>query len=59
MIIIEKQTIEDYENSQSYRLIVNYDYAFERDIIEKHLSQAIEESKTFLRKLTKGENNNG
>lgn len=59
MIIIEKQTIEDYENSQSYRLIVNYDYAFERDVIEKHLSQAIEESKAFLRKLTKGENNNG
>ena len=59
MIIIEKQTIEDYENSQSYRLIVNYDYAFERDIIEKYLSQAIEESKAFLCKLTKGENKNG
>ena len=59
MIIIEKQVKEDYENAQSYRLIVDYEYGFERVILEKHLSQALEESKNFLRKLTKGEDNNG
>ena len=55
MITIEKKAIEDYENSYSYQIVINYDYAFERDILEKHLSQALEESRIFLKKITKGE----
>ena len=55
MIILEKKTIENYENSYSYQIVVNYDYAFERDILEKYLSQATEESKLFLKRQTKGE----
>jgi hypothetical protein len=55
MITIEKKTIENYENSYSYQIVVNYDYVFERDILEKHLSQALEESKIFFKKIIKGE----
>lgn len=55
MITIEKKAIEDYENSYSYQIIINYDFGFERDILEKHLSQALEESRIFLNKIIKGE----
>ena len=51
MITIEKKTIENYENSYSYQIIMDYNYAFERDILEKNLSQALEESRIFFKKL--------
>ena len=55
MITIEKKTIKDYENSYSYQIVINYDYAFERDILEKNLSQALEENRIFFKKIIKGE----
>ena len=57
-MIIEKRTVEDYENSwrQEYRITV--EYGFEKDIIDMYLSQALNECKKKLRHLTKGEENN-
>lgn len=56
-MIIQKKTIQDYENSWHTDYIVTAEFGFERDIIERYLSQALEECKTTLRRLTKGDNN--
>lgn len=55
MITVTRKDIQDYDCSFHTEYIVTADYGFEKDIIEKCLSQAIEESKAQLRKRTKGE----
>ena len=58
MITFEKKSVEDYENAYSYQIVINFDYGFERDILEEHLSQALDEAQKFMRKITKGEKKN-
>lgn len=55
MITVICKEIQDYDCSFHTEYTVTADYSFEKDIIEKCLSQAIEESKIQLRKRTKGE----
>lgn len=56
-MIIQKKTVQDYENSWHTDYIATAEFWFERDIIERYLSQAQEECKATLRRLTKGDNN--
>ena len=51
-------TEETYENEFLYHILVGTDSSIERDIILKHLAQAQEEYSNWIRKFTKGENNN-
>lgn len=59
MMIQKDYTEETYENEFTYHILVSTDSSIERDIILKHLSLAEEEYKAWIRKFTKGENNNG
>ena len=53
--LIHKGHPEDVE----YEIIISIDSSIERDLIKVHLAQAQEEYKAWIRKFTKGENNNG
>lgn len=57
-MIIERKVDSWYEDTMYYYNIQT-DSSIERDILEKHLAQAQEEYKTWIRKFTKGENKNG
>jgi hypothetical protein len=59
MMIQKDYTEETYENEFMYHILVGTDSSIERDIILKHLAQAQEEYKAWIRKFTKGENKNG
>ena len=58
MMIQTNYTEETYENEFLYHILVGTDSSIERDIILKHLAQAQEEYSNWIRKFTKGENNN-
>ena len=53
--LIHKDHPEDIE----YEITISTDSSIERDIIKKHLAQAQEEYKAWIRKFTKGESKNG
>jgi hypothetical protein len=55
MMIQKNYTEETYENEFMYHILVGTDSSIERDIILKHLAQAQEEYKAWIRKFTKGE----
>jgi hypothetical protein len=54
-MIIKKFVDCDYPEDIEYNMLVSTDSSIERDIILKHLAQAQEEYKTWIRKFTKGE----
>ena len=58
-MIIKKFINRDYPEDTEYNILVSTDSSIERDIILKHLAQAQEEYKTWIKKFTKGENKNG
>ena len=53
MMIQKSYTKEIYENEFMYHILVGTDSSIERDIIEKHLAQAQEEYRSWLRGQTK------
>lgn len=55
MMIQKDYTEETYDNEFMYHILVGTDSSIERDIILKHLAQAQDEYKTWIRKFTKGE----
>ena len=59
MMIQKNYSEETYENEFLYHILVGTDSSIERDIILKHLAQAQEEYSVWIKKFTKGENNNG
>lgn len=54
---IIKHTYQCHPEDTEYEIIISTDSSIERDIILKHLAQAQEEYKTWIRKFTKGDNN--
>ena len=58
MEIIE-HTYQCHSEDTEYEIIVSTASSIERDIIKRHLAQAQEEYKAWIRKFTKGENKNG
>ena len=56
---IEELIHKDHPEDIEYEIIVSTDSSIERDIILKHLAQAQEEYKAWIRKFTKGESKNG
>ena len=56
-MIQKNYTEETYENEFMYHILIGTDSSIERDIILKHLTQAQEEYKTWIKKFTKGDNN--
>ena len=59
MMQIEELIHIDHPEDIEYEIIVSTDSSIERDFILKHLAQAQEEYKAWVRKFTKGENRNG
>ena len=57
MKVVEDVAIPDYDTGYVYRTTVVTDSSIERDIIKKHLAQAQEEYKAWIRKNIKGDNN--
>ena len=49
---IEELIHKDHPEDIEYEIIVSTDSSIERDIIEKHLVQAQEEYKAWIRKFT-------
>ena len=56
-MIVEKKTLEDYENSYHTEFIITAEYGFEEHIIESYLKGLSKECKATLRRLTKGDTN--
>ena len=56
---IKELIYADYPEDTEFEIIISTDSSIERDIILKHLAQAQEEYKAWIRKFTKGENKNG
>ena len=54
MEIIE-HAYQCHPEDTEYEIIVSTDSSIERDIIKKHLAQAQEEYKAWIKKFTKGE----
>ena len=56
---IKELIYADHPEDTEFEIIISTDSSIERDIILKHLAQAQEEYKAWIRKFTKGENKNG
>lgn len=56
---IENRFYQYHPEDVEYEIIVSTDSSIERDIVLRHLALAQEEYKSFIKKITKGETNNG